>query len=86
MKHKLLALDPNINLTQVSQVGQTMVQHYFKGHELAVITEGYMEGIKDVFVFALTASAFSTLLSLIVPFKRLSDYSQKVKEEQEAHA
>jgi hypothetical protein len=41
------------------------------------VIAAYTVGIKDVFAFSLACSAFSVLLTLIIPFKRLPDHGKK---------
>ncbi|KAF4209886.1 hypothetical protein CNMCM8980_006432 [Aspergillus fumigatiaffinis] len=66
-------LDPAL----VLGTGASELQNVFSGDDLTEVIAAYMVGIKDVFAFSLACSAFSVLLTLIIPFKRLPDHGKK---------
>jgi hypothetical protein len=41
------------------------------------VLDAYLIGLKDVFAFALAASACAVLLSLVIPFKKLPEHDGK---------
>ncbi|PLB44871.1 MFS general substrate transporter [Aspergillus steynii IBT 23096] len=69
-------LDPAL----VLGAGASELQEMFSGDDLTEVIAAYMVGIKDVFAFSLACAAFSVLLSLIIPFKRLPDHGGSVAE------
>ncbi|KAL6232449.1 hypothetical protein BDW75DRAFT_247182 [Aspergillus navahoensis] len=66
-------LDPAL----VLGTGASEIQNVFSGDDLTEVIAAYMVGIKDVFAFSLACAAFSVLLTLIIPFKKLPDHGKK---------
>jgi hypothetical protein len=71
---------PSINAAQVLTTGASDILHVFSGDDLAVVINAYIVGIKGVFAFALASSACAIILSLVIPFKKLPDHSDKTAE------
>jgi len=72
MLKELATHAPNIDPVQVLTTGASEVSRVFQGADLTAVHKAYMAGIKDVFAFSLAGAAFTVLLSLAIPFKRLS--------------
>ncbi|KAB8275835.1 major facilitator superfamily domain-containing protein [Aspergillus minisclerotigenes] len=66
-------LDPAL----VLGTGASELQKAFSGDDLTAVITAYMVGIKHVFAFSLACAAFSVLLTLIIPFKKLPDHGKK---------
>ncbi|RMZ39429.1 MFS transporter [Aspergillus flavus] len=66
-------LDPAL----VLGTGASELQKAFGGDDLTAVIAAYMVGIKDVFAFSLACAAFSVLLTLIIPLKKLPDHGKK---------
>lgn len=62
---------PYIDQARVLATGASEIQQVFNGKDLAALLDAYMVGIKDVFAFSLAGVAFTVILSLIIPFKKL---------------
>lgn len=73
----LASTAPSIDAAKVLATGATEIKHVFSGADLDAILRAYMVGIKDVFAFALGGSAFTVLLALIVPFKRIPKHDNQ---------
>ncbi|KAF7168378.1 hypothetical protein CNMCM5623_001461 [Aspergillus felis] len=73
MLKELASNAPNIDPVQVLTTGGSEISRVFQGADLAAVHEAYMEGIKDVFAFSLAGAAFTVVLSLVIPFKKLPD-------------
>ncbi|KAF7180996.1 hypothetical protein CNMCM7691_000125 [Aspergillus felis] len=73
MLKELASKAPNINPVQVLTTGASEISRVFQGADLAAVHEAYMAGIKDVFAFSLAGAAFTVVLSLAIPFKKLPD-------------
>ncbi|RHZ59798.1 dynein heavy chain [Aspergillus thermomutatus] len=71
MLKELASNAPNIDPVQALTTGASEVSRVFQGADLAAVHEAYMAGIKDVFAFSLAGAAFTVLLSLAIPFKKL---------------
>lgn len=54
---------PNISAARVTSTGATELQSEFHGHELQVILEAYVAGLKDAFIVAIVLAGIATLLS-----------------------
>jgi len=67
----------NIDAVMVIGTGASEIRHVFVGEDLVTVVYAYMVGIKDVFAFALACSAFAAVLALVIPLKKLPDYSMK---------
>ncbi|KAJ6448342.1 putative MFS transporter [Mycena sanguinolenta] len=74
---------PNINAAKVLATGASEIQHVFSGDELAAVVNAYMVGIKDIFAFSVAGAAFTVLISLVIPFKKLPSHDAKKTEEKE---
>ncbi len=75
MLQKLASTAPNMDPIRVLTTGASEVSHVFQGAELEAVLSAYLAGIKDVFAFSLAGAAFTVVLSLAIPFKRLPDMS-----------
>ncbi|KAG9228616.1 putative efflux pump antibiotic resistance protein [Amylocarpus encephaloides] len=62
---------PSINPGVVLSTGATELHRVFSGSDLLAILSSYMVGIKDVFAWSLAGAAFTAVLSLVVPFKKM---------------
>lgn len=74
----------NLDPVQVLGTGASNIHHVFSGEDLVAVLGAYMVGIKDVFAFALAGSAFTVLLALVIPFKKLPNFEHKKTEEEAA--
>ncbi|KAJ6190546.1 Major facilitator superfamily domain general substrate transporter [Penicillium mononematosum] len=79
MLETVLSSAAHLDATLVLGTGASELQDVFSGEDLKEVIAAYMVGIKDVFAFSLACAAFSVLLSLIIPFKRLPDHGKKDK-------
>lgn len=61
----------NIDSATVLATGASEIHHVFGGRELAAVVDAYMVGMKDVFAFSLAGAAFTIIIALMVPFKKL---------------
>ncbi|CAI7566499.1 unnamed protein product [Penicillium viridicatum] len=84
MLQTVLSSAAHLDATLVLGTGASELQEVFSGEDLKEVIAAYMVGIKDVFAFSLACAAFSVLLSLIIPFKRLPDHGKKDKPATEA--
>lgn len=84
--HTLASEAPNINAAQVLGTGASEIQRIFSGTDLATVLDAYMVGIKGVFAFSLAGAAFSALLALVVPFKKIPNPNNKKAEDREKAA
>jgi hypothetical protein len=75
-------LDPAL----VLGTGASELQNVFSGDDLTEVIAAYMVGIKDVFAFSLACAAFSVLLTLIIPFKKLPDHGKNPSATEAAEA
>ncbi|KAJ7895197.1 putative MFS transporter [Mycena olivaceomarginata] len=71
MLKSLAASELNIDAATVLATGASELQRVFSGDELAAVLSAYMTGMKGVFAFSLAGTAFTVLLALLIPFKRL---------------
>ncbi|KAI0003947.1 efflux pump [Xylariaceae sp. FL0662B] len=62
---------PNINAEQVLSTGASEIQDVFSGNSLATVLSVYMVGIKDVFAFSMAGAAFSVLVAVLIPLRKL---------------
>ncbi|OKL55329.1 hypothetical protein UA08_09368 [Talaromyces atroroseus] len=74
---------PNIDTSLVLATGATELREVFHGQELTAILASYMVGVKDVFAWSLAGAAFTALLALVVPFKKMPPVEEPVKEKTE---
>ncbi|KUL92547.1 hypothetical protein ZTR_02653 [Talaromyces verruculosus] len=73
---------PSINSGLVLATGATELHRVFSGADLTAILSSYMVGIKDVFAWSMAGAAFTAVLALVVPFKKMppvEDVSTKEK-------
>lgn len=73
---------PSINSGLVLATGATELHRVFSGEDLTAILSSYMVGIKDVFAWSMAGAAFTAVLALVVPFKKMppvEDVSDKEK-------
>ena len=80
--HTINATAPRLNGGLVLRTGASELHRVFHDSDLEAVIAAYMVGIKDVFACALAASAFSVLLALVIPLKRLPDHDSKTKKEE----
>ncbi|KAF7373878.1 putative permeases of the major facilitator superfamily [Mycena sanguinolenta] len=78
----LANIAPNIDAAKVLATGASEIQHVFSGDELTAVVDAYMVGIKDIFAFSLAGAAFTVLISLVIPFKKLPSHDTKNTEEE----
>nr|E1ACQ6.1 RecName: Full=Efflux pump notK; AltName: Full=Notoamide biosynthesis cluster protein K [Aspergillus sp. MF297-2]ADM34144.1 efflux pump [Aspergillus sp. MF297-2] len=71
MLKELASIAPDMDPIQVLTTGASEVSHVFQGAELEAVLAAYLAGIKDVFAFSLAGAAFTVVLSLAIPFKKL---------------
>ncbi|KAK9241400.1 major facilitator superfamily domain-containing protein [Lipomyces kononenkoae] len=62
---------PNIDSSLVLATGSTDINKVFSGADLQHVLDAYMVGIKDVFAWCIAGAAFTAVLSLVVPFKKM---------------
>ena len=77
---------PNIDAAKVLATGASEIQRVLSGGDLAAVLDAYMVGIKDVFAFSLAGAAFTVLVALVIPFKKLPSQNNKKTEEKEVTA
>ncbi|KAH8658108.1 MFS gliotoxin efflux transporter glia [Xylariales sp. PMI_506] len=77
---------PNIDVTIIIGTGASEIRDVWSGAELAAVLNAYMVGIKDVFALALAGAACSTLVSLVIPFKKLPHHQDEKSEGKPATA
>jgi hypothetical protein len=82
----LASAAPKIDAAKVLATGASEIHRVFSGGDLAAVLDAYMVGIKDVFAFSLAGAAFTVLLALVIPFKKLPSHDNKKTEEKEATA
>lgn len=75
MLKELASIAPDMDPIQVLTTGASEISHVFQGAELEAVLSAYLAGIKDVFAFSLAGAAFTVVLSLAIPFKKLPDMS-----------
>lgn len=68
---------PGIDAVKVLQTGATQIRQVFEGQDLATVLGVYMVGIKDVFAFSLAAAAFTVIITVIIPVKRLPPHPKE---------
>ncbi|KAF8850830.1 MFS gliotoxin efflux transporter glia [Acephala macrosclerotiorum] len=83
MLHALKTSAPGISAFTVINSGASDLRQVFKGADLDAVLGAYMVGIKDVFACTLTGSAFTVLLALVIPFRKLPNHDSKETEEKE---
>lgn len=83
---QLAIIDPSINPYQVLATGASDIQRVFRGSNLVAVLDVYMVGIKDVFAFSLAGAAFTVVLALIIPPRKLTSNEEKKAEEKNASA
>lgn len=66
---------PNLDPYQVIHTGASEIQDVFQGEDLAAVLDAYMVGLKDVFAYSLATCAFTVLIALAIPMRRLHDHS-----------
>ena len=67
----------NIDAARVLATGASEIQHVFSGRDLAAVLDAYMVGIKDVFAFSMAGAAFTILIALAIPFRKLPMHDSK---------
>lgn len=73
---------PDIDPITILTTGAAEITTVFRGSDLDAVHEAYMVGIKDVFAFSLAGAAFTILISLAIPFRRLPGPPPKEAENQ----
>ena len=85
MLQTVTSLAPHIDPHTVLVTGASDVSHVFHGFDLVAVRQAYMVGIKDVFAFSIAGAAFTAVLPLIIPMKKLPGHEKKgVEAEKEA--
>ena len=74
---------PNIDPAKVLGTGASEIQRVFSGADLSAALDAYMVGIKAVFAFSIAGAAFTAVLTLAVPFKKMPVLTNNKKEEEE---
>jgi hypothetical protein len=74
---------PNIDAAIVLGTGASEIQRVFSGADLTAVLDAYMIGIKDVFAFSMAGAAFTVVLALVVPFKKMPNTDNEKMEERE---
>jgi hypothetical protein len=69
--YSLATTGPSIIPGLVLSTGATELHRVFSGPDLLAILSSYMAGIKDVFAWSLAGAAFTAVLALVVPFKKM---------------
>ncbi|TVY84592.1 Dehydrocurvularin exporter [Lachnellula suecica] len=64
---------PHIPSFTILGTGATDIRRVFTGDDLAHVLDAYMVGTKAVFAFSIAGAAFTAVLALIVPFKKMPD-------------
>ncbi|MCJ1399410.1 hypothetical protein MMC11_002612 [Xylographa trunciseda] len=82
----LASTAPNIDAATVLATGASNIQNVFSGGDLAAVLDAYMVGIKDVFAFSIAGAAFTALLALAIPLRKLHSQDNKNPEEKETIA
>ncbi|KAL5358547.1 major facilitator superfamily domain-containing protein [Aspergillus floccosus] len=77
MLQTVLASASHLDPSLVLGTGASELQSVFSGDDLSAVLAAYMVGIKAVFAFSLACAAFSVLLALAIPFKKLPDHGKK---------
>ncbi|KAH7356997.1 putative efflux pump antibiotic resistance protein [Rhexocercosporidium sp. MPI-PUGE-AT-0058] len=62
---------PSINPGLVLATGATELRRVFNGSDLLKVISSYMVGTKAVFAWSLAGAAFTAVLALVVPFKKM---------------
>lgn len=71
MYRRLAATAPEISASSISKAGAAGLRNTFKGQGLASVLDAYMAGIRNVFIFAIAATAASVLVALLIPPTRI---------------
>jgi hypothetical protein len=74
---------PTIDAAKVLATGASEIQRVFSGDDLVAVLNAYIVGIKDVFAFSLAGAAFTVLIALAIPFKKLPSHEKMGTEEKE---
>ncbi|KAE8419487.1 major facilitator superfamily domain-containing protein [Aspergillus pseudocaelatus] len=77
MLQTVLTSAAHLESALVLGTGASELQKVFSGDDLTAVIAAYMVGIKDVFAFSLACAAFSVLLTLIIPLKKLPGHGKK---------
>ncbi|PKX89225.1 MDR family MFS transporter [Aspergillus novofumigatus IBT 16806] len=86
MLQTVLSSASHLNPALILGTGASELQQVFSGDDLTEVIAAYMVGIKDVFAFSLACAAFSVLLTLVIPFKKLPDHGNKLPATEVAEA
>jgi hypothetical protein len=68
MIKSLLQNVPTVNPAQVIAVGATEIREIFGSEELSGIIQGYMDGLKVIFIFIIAMSGAATAASFAMPW------------------
>ncbi|KAL4935161.1 hypothetical protein BDV06DRAFT_234609 [Aspergillus oleicola] len=79
MLQTVLSSSAHLDPALVLGTGTSEIQDVFSGDDLTAMIAAYMVGIKDVFAFSLACAAFSVLLALVIPLKKLPDHKKEKK-------
>jgi acid phosphatase family membrane protein YuiD len=70
---------PNISAARVTSTGATELQSEFHGHELQVILDAYVAGLKDAFIVSIVLAGIATLLSFGSGWKSVKSKKEEPK-------
>jgi uncharacterized membrane protein YraQ (UPF0718 family) len=62
---------PHISPSRISKAGASGLRNSFSGQELTHLLEAYMNGIKNVFIFAIAGTSVTVIVALLIPTTRL---------------
>ncbi|KAL2831699.1 major facilitator superfamily domain-containing protein [Aspergillus cavernicola] len=74
MLETLASNAPSIDPVKVLATGASEVSRVFQGADLVAVHNAYMVGINDIFACSLAGAAFTVIVSLIIPFKKLPNH------------
>lgn len=78
----LASKSPNIDAAKVLATGASDIHRVFSGGDLAAVLDAYMVGIKDVFAFSMAGAAFTVLIALVIPVKKVPTHENKKMEDE----
>ncbi|KAL5316077.1 hypothetical protein ACEPPN_016954 [Leptodophora sp. 'Broadleaf-Isolate-01'] len=76
---------PSINPGLVLATGATELRRVFNGSDLLNVISSYMVGTKAVFAWSLAGAAFTAVLALVVPFKKMPPVEEAPTEKNSAN-
>jgi hypothetical protein len=79
----MAATAPEIDPIKISEAGASGLRSTFGGNDLTLLLDGYMAGIKNVFIFAIAGSVATLLVAFMIPPTRLPAPEKEDKEHRE---